>query len=115
MQDSLVENELFGHEKGAYTDAKLQQQGLIAQAEGGTLFLDEIECLSQKGQASLLRFTESHIYQTLGGKEPKKANVRIITASNAPLSELTTQHQFRQDLFFRLNLITLTLPALRER
>ena len=115
MPDNLIENELFGHEKGAYTDANQKQIGLIAQADGGTIFLDEVECLSLKGQASLLRFTENKEYKALGGKELKKTDVRIITASNMPLSELTAQDRFRQDLLFRLNLITLTLPALRER
>lgn len=115
LPDTLVENELFGHARGAYTDAKQQQLGLIDQASGGTIFFDEIECLSLKGQASLLRFTENQEYKALGGKDTKKADVRIITASNAPLSKLTTKGRFRQDLLFRLNLITLKLPALRER
>jgi DNA-binding NtrC family response regulator len=106
---------LFGHDKGAYTDAKRHQLGLIAQSDGGTLFLDEIEALSPKGQVCLLRFTEDQHYKPLGSTKNRAADVRIIAASNAPLSELTTRGCFRQDLFFRFNVITLELPALRER
>jgi len=115
IPDHLVENELFGHEKGAYTDAKQSQAGLVSQADGGTLFLDEIEVLSAKGQVVLLRFIEDQNIRPLGSKQCKKVNVRIIAASNIPLSELVTHNQFRQDLLFRLNLLSLRLPPLRER
>lgn len=115
IPDHLVENELFGHEKGAYTDAKQNQSGVISQADGGTLFLDEIEVLSEKGQVSLLRFIEDHNIKPLGAKQCKKVNVRIIAASNTPLSSLVEKGQFRQDLLFRLNLLSFRLPPLRER
>lgn len=115
IPDNLIENELFGHEKGAYTDAKQSYSGLIVQAEGGTLFLDEIEALSAKGQVTLLRFIEDHMIKPLGAKCSKTVNVRIIAASNKPLSDLVEQQKFRQDLLFRLNLISVSLPPLRER
>lgn len=115
IPDNLVENELFGHEKGAYTDAKQNQSGVISQADGGTLFLDEIEVLSKKGQVSLLRFIEDQNIKPLGAKQCKKVNVRIIAASNTPLSKLVEKGQFRQDLLFRLNLLSVRLPPLRER
>ncbi|MGR9072428.1 MAG: sigma 54-interacting transcriptional regulator [Gammaproteobacteria bacterium] len=115
LPDSLMENELFGHEKGAYTDARNSQPGLIARAEGGTLFLDEIEALTSKGQISLLRFVEDRQYTPLGGKRAKKANVNIIAASNKPLSKLVEQSEFREDLLFRMNVITLNLPPLCKR
>ncbi len=115
IPDNLIENELFGHEKGAYTDAKQCQPGLIEQADGGTLFLDEIEALSAKGQVALLRFLEEHKIKPLGGKIYKDVNVRIITATNEPISELVNQGSFRQDLMFRLNLLHLKIPPLRER
>ena len=115
IPDHLVENEFFGHEKGAYTDAIQSQTGLIVQAEGGTLFLDEIEALSVKGQVILLRFIEDHVVKPLGTKHTKVVDVRIIAASNTPLVELVEKQQFRQDLLFRLNLISVSLPPLRER
>lgn len=115
IPDQLIENELFGHEKGAYTDAKQSQTGLTEQADSGTLFLDEIEALSTKGQVTLLRFIEDNMIKPLGAKKSRKVNVRIIAASNVCLSELVTQGQFRQDLLFRLNLLHLNLPPLRNR
>jgi len=115
VPDQLIENELFGHEKGAYTDAKQNQAGLTDQADGGTLFLDEIEAMSIKGQVTLLRFIEDNVIRPLGAKNSRKVNVRIIAASNACLSELVAQGLFRQDLLFRLNLLHLTLPPLRNR
>ena len=115
LPDSLIENELFGHEKGAYTDAKNRQIGLVTQAEGGTLFLDEIESLSPKGQVSLLRFAEDQKYKPLGSTESKKVDIRIIAASNTPLDNQTKQGYFREDLLFRLNVIRLEIPPLRER
>ncbi|MGZ8183417.1 MAG: sigma 54-interacting transcriptional regulator [Methylobacter sp.] len=115
IPDQLIENELFGHEKGAYTDAKQNQEGLAGQADGGTLFLDEIEALSSKGQVTLLRFIEDHVIKPLGANKSRKVNVRIIAASNVCLSELVTQGQFRQDLLYRLNLLHLNLPPLRNR
>jgi len=115
IPDQLIENELFGHEKGAYTDAKQCQAGLTEQANGGTLFLDEIEALSSKGQVTLLRFIEDNVVRPLGATKSKKVDVRVIAASNICLSELVAKGQFRQDLLFRLNLLHLSLPPLRER
>ncbi len=115
VPDHLVENEFFGHEKGAYTDAKQSQSGIVSQADGGTLFLDEIETLSDKGQVVLLRFIEDQTIKPLGAKQSKKVNVRIVAASNSPVSELVVQNQFRQDLLFRLNLLAISIPPLRER
>jgi len=115
IPDQLIENELFGHEKGAYTDAKQSQTGLTEQADGGTLFLDEIEALSIKGQVTLLRFIEDNLIRPLGAIKSRKVNVRIIAASNVCLCELVAQGLFRQDLLFRLNLLQLNLPPLRNR
>jgi DNA-binding NtrC family response regulator len=115
IPDNLIENELFGHEKGAYTDAKQTQSGLIAHAEGGTLFLDEIEALSVKGQVALLRFIEDKKIRPLGGKAYRKVNIRIVAAANASIVELVKKGQFRQDLWYRLMLLQLRLPPLRER
>jgi DNA-binding NtrC family response regulator len=115
IPDQLLENELFGHEKGAFTDAKQSQAGLTAQADGGTLFLDELEALSPKGQVTLLRFIEDNVIRPLGATKSRKVNVRVIAASNVNLGELVAKGQFRQDLLFRLNLLHLNLPPLRER
>lgn len=113
--DQLIENELFGHDKGAYTDARESSDGIIAQAEGGTLFLDEIETLSPKGQVSLLRFLENMMYRPLGSKSAKLANIRIITATNENISDLVDIGRFRRDLYYRINIMNILLPALRER
>ncbi len=115
IPDTLIENELFGHEKGAFTDANSVYSGVIEQAEGGTLFLDEIDALSPKGQVSLLRFLQESEYRPLGGRHPKKADVRLVTACNRSLDRLVTDGGFRQDLHFRLNIMTVTVPPLRER
>jgi DNA-binding NtrC family response regulator len=115
LPDSLMENELFGHEKGAYTDAKQDQTGLIAQAQGGSLFLDEIEALSLKGQVTLLRFLEDLEYRPLGGKRLRKANLRLIAASNQKLASLVESGEFRRDLFYRLNVVAIGVPCLKER
>lgn len=115
LPETLVENELFGHEKGAYTDAAKSSMGLIAQAERGTLFLDEIETLSQKAQVSMLRFLQENEYRPLGGNRLLKANIRVITASNAPIKNLVENGDFREDLYYRLNVMTIVLPPLRAR
>ena len=115
LPDNLVENELFGHARGAYTDARQSQRGLVEQAEGGTLFLDEIEALSHKGQIALLRFLQEYEYRPLGSQETKRACLRLITASNEPLEQLASQGRFRKDLFYRINILSLELPPLRER
>ncbi len=115
IPDQLFENEFFGHEKRAYADARQSQEGLVAQADSGTLFLDEIETLTAKGQVTLLRFIEDHLLKPLGANKSKYVNVRIVAASNINLSELVEKGLFRQDLLFRLNLIVVKLPSLRER
>jgi DNA-binding NtrC family response regulator len=115
LPDQLLENELFGHERGAYTDAREVQPGVVQLAEGGTLFLDEIDALSPKAQVALLRFLQDRQYRPLGAKRVHTANVRVVAASNTDLSQLTQQHQFRQDLLYRLNVVPVRLPPLRER
>ena len=115
IPDNLLENELFGHERGAFTDAKEAQRGLVAQAEGGSLFLDEVDTLSAKAQVTLLRFLQDYEYKPLGGKRSYRANVRIIAASNSKLEDLVERGEFRQDLWFRLNVLSLTMPPLAER
>lgn len=115
IPDNLLENELFGHEKGAFTDAKGVQIGLVAQACGGTLMLDEVEVLSTKGQVALLRFLEDQEYKPLGSKTLKRTDVRIIAASNADLQTMVKQGEFRSDLLFRLNILFVAMPPLRER
>ena len=115
LPDHLIENELFGHCKGAYTDAREAQNGLIAQAEGGTLFLDEVDALSPKAQVSLLRFLQDGKYRPLGGNRLLAADVRILAACNDDLRELVNQERFRADLHYRLNVMELIVPPLRVR
>ena len=115
IPDNLIENELFGHEKGAFTDAKESQKGLVAQAQGGTLFLDEIDTLSAMAQVALLRFLELQEYRPLGGQSVKTGDTRIITATNARLAQTQSSGKFRQDLLFRLDVLSIALPPLRER
>jgi DNA-binding NtrC family response regulator len=115
IPDNLLENELFGHEKGAFTDAKEKQPGLVEQADGGTLFFDEVDALSEKGQVTLLRFLDEQEYRPLGAKGLRKANVRIVSATNIDLAMLAKEGRFREDLMFRLNILSLKLPPLRER
>jgi DNA-binding NtrC family response regulator len=115
LSESLVESELFGHERGAFTDAKSASAGLIGEASGGTLFLDEVDTLSLKAQASLLRFLQDRSYRRVGGGAMRHVDVRVIVASNADLRALAAERRFRQDLLYRLNVLTLTMPALRER
>lgn len=113
--DTLIESELFGHVKGAFTDARNDHPGLIDAADGGTLFLDEVDALTPKAQVALLRFLQDSSYRPVGARTERKANVRIIAASNAPLDELTQTGGFRLDLLFRLRIMSLRLPPLRER
>ncbi|HEX5126028.1 MAG TPA: sigma-54 dependent transcriptional regulator [Rhodocyclaceae bacterium] len=115
LSESLVESELFGHERGAFTDAKTASLGLIGEASGGTLFLDEVDTLTLKAQAALLRFLQDRTYRRVGGGGMRHVDVRIIVASNADLAALSLERRFRQDLLYRLNVLTLTMPALRER
>ncbi len=115
LPDQLIESELFGYEKGAFTDAKNSKPGLVEIANGGTLFLDEISELSLSLQPKLLRFLENGEYRRIGGLSTLTSNVRIIAATNKNLFEETERKRFRRDLLFRLNVITLTLPPLRKR
>jgi len=111
----LIESELFGHEKGAFTGANSRSAGRFEQAEGGTLFLDEIGDMPMEAQTRLLRVLQQGEYSTVGGRTPIKTDVRIIAASNKDLRILIQQGLFREDLFFRLNVVPLRLPPLRER
>lgn len=115
IAESLLESELFGHEKGAFTDAISSRAGKFELAAGGTLFLDEIGDMSLNGQSKLLRVLEDKIVVRVGGSAPISTDVRIIAATNQNLVELVAQKKFREDLFFRLNVVTLRLPPLRER
>lgn len=115
IPDELLESELFGHEKGAFTDAKQAKEGLVALANGGTLFLDEVDSLSTKAQAALLSFLQTREYRPVGSKHLLRANVRVIAATNADLKQLANQKRFREDLYFRLHVFNLVMPPLRER
>jgi two-component system nitrogen regulation response regulator GlnG len=111
----LIESELFGHEKGAFTGALQRSAGRFEQAEGGTLFLDEIGDMPMEAQTRLLRVLQQGEYTTVGGRTPIKTNVRIIAATNKDLRISIQQGLFREDLFFRLNVVPIRLPPLRER
>jgi two-component system nitrogen regulation response regulator GlnG len=111
----LIESDLFGHEKGAFTGANTRSSGRFEQAEGGTLFLDEIGDMPMEAQTRLLRVLQQGEYTTVGGRTPIKADVRIVAATNKDLRILIQQGLFREDLFFRLNVVPLRLPPLRER
>ncbi len=111
----LVENELFGHVKGAYTTALSARTGLVREAEGGTLFLDDVDCLPLPAQAKLLRFLQEREYRPVGSNTVHHADVRVIAASNCDLHALALRGAFRQDLYFRLNVLRLNLPALADR
>ncbi|MCF6153769.1 MAG: AAA family ATPase [Candidatus Brocadia sp.] len=115
FSDTLLNSELFGHEKGSFTGALSEKKGLFEIADKGTLFLDEIGDMNIDIQAKLLRILEDGSFYRVGGTEQKKANVRIIAATNKPLKELMKQGLFRKDLFYRINTIHITLPPLRER
>jgi len=111
----LVENELFGHEAGAFTGAAAASPGLIHEASGGTLFLDEIDCLPLAAQVKLLRVVQEREYRPLGSRRTLRADVRIVSASNGSLEEAVRAGRFRRDLYYRLNVIQVDLPPLRER
>jgi DNA-binding NtrC family response regulator len=111
----LVENELFGHERGAYTHAAASQEGLIQAADRGTLFLDEVDSLPLLAQVKLLRFLQEKEYKPLGSNKTRRADVQIIAASNIDIEKAVSEGAFRRDLYYRLNVIPLVLPALRQR
>jgi DNA-binding NtrC family response regulator len=115
LPDHLFENELFGHVKGAFTDARSAEKGLIAEAEGGTLILDEVDALSSAAQSKLLRFLQNGEYRPLGSSRSMTADVRIIAATNADLFDRVKAKLFREDLYYRLNALSLMIPPLRER
>ena len=115
LPDSLIESEIFGHVRGSFTDARENRVGLIAAAEGGTLLLDEIESLSAKGQAVLLRFLQDGCYRPVGSRDERRSNVRVVVASNCEIASLVRNGQFRADLLYRLAIVSLRMPPLRER
>jgi DNA-binding NtrC family response regulator len=115
LPDQLFENEVFGHVRGAFTNAFSHQQGLVAEAEGGTLFLDEIDTLSPPAQTKLLRFSQDRQYRPLGSSKSVVADVRIIAATNTDLRRHVEDRRFREDLYYRLNILSLSIPPLRER
>jgi two-component system, NtrC family, response regulator GlrR len=115
IPNELFESELFGHARGAFTGAWAAQRGFIAEAEGGTLFLDEVEALSLGCQVKLLRFLEDHTYHTLGSSRLRHADVGILAATNVSLARMVREGAFRADLFYRLSVLTVDLPPLRER
>ena len=115
LVESLLESELFGHEKGAFTDANATRVGKFELASGGTLFLDEVGDMSPGGQAKLLRVLEEKVVVRVGGSQVIPVDVRVIAATNQPLEQLIAEKRFREDLFFRLNVVSLTLPPLSQR
>jgi PAS domain S-box-containing protein len=115
LPDTLLESELFGHKAGAFTDARRDRKGKFAAAEGGSVFLDEIGDISEAMQARLLRFLQERTYEPLGSEKPVKADVRIIAATHRDLQKLVENGRFREDLFYRLKVIRMALPDLRDR
>ncbi len=115
LSDTLLESELFGYKRGAFTDAQRDTPGLVVEAEGGTLFLDEIGEVSLSVQVKLLRFLQSKEYKPLGSPKNEHADVRIVAATNRDLRAMVQKGTFREDLFYRLNIIPITIPPLRER
>lgn len=115
IPENLFENEIFGHVKGAFTGACDNHNGLVKEADGGTLFLDEIGTISQNSQAKLLRLLQEKEYKPLGCPKTQKADIRIIAATNKDLLSLVKEGRFREDLYYRLNILTIHLPPLRER
>src|SRR5688572_16860245 len=115
LQENLLESELFGHEKGAFTGADKQRIGRFEQADGGTLFLDEIGDMSPNTQAKILRVLQEHEFERLGGTRTLKVDVRLIAATNRDLTKMVEAGTFREDLYYRLNVVTIEMPPLRER
>jgi DNA-binding NtrC family response regulator len=115
LPETLLESELFGHEKGAFTGAQYRRKGKLEMADGGTLFLDEVGTISPKTQVDLLRVLESKEFNRLGGNDPIRVEFRVISATNQDLEKLVEEGVFREDLYFRLNVFTMELPPLRDR
>src|SRR5690606_24442384 len=115
IPSELLESELFGHERGAFTDARTQKQGLMEMADGGTLFLDEVGEMTLKLQAKLLTVLENRSFRRVGGTRDIKVSVRIVGATNQDLEELVRKGAFREDLYYRLMVVPVRMPALRER
>ena len=115
LTESLLDSELFGHEKGAFTGAEKQRHGRFELADGGTLFLDEISTIAQSTQVRLLRVLQEREFERVGGEETVSVDVRIIVATNVPVDELVRSYGFREDLFYRLHVVPLTIPPLRDR
>src|SRR5262245_42434724 len=115
LAESLLESELFGHERGAFTGAVARKDGRFSLADGGTLFLDEIGEISPSIQVKLLRFLQEHEFERVGGTQTLKVDVRVIAATNRNLVEEVARGKFREDLFYRLNVVTLDMPPLRDR
>jgi DNA-binding NtrC family response regulator len=115
LPDTLLEDELFGHERGAFTDAREGRQGLISQAHRGTLLLDEVDALTPRAQVALLRVLQDRTFRTLGSSREQHSDVRFVAASNVRLPELVEAGRFRADLFYRLAVFSIELPPLRQR
>src|SRR5258708_2203932 len=115
IPESLIESELFGHEKGAFTGADTAKPGLIESAHGGTLFLDEITTLDHSLQSKLLRVLQERTVQRIGGRSTKKIDFRLIAATNDDLEQLVQQGRFREDLYYRINVVPIFVPPLRDR
>jgi transcriptional regulator with GAF, ATPase, and Fis domain len=115
LQENLLESELFGHEKGAFTSADKQRIGRFEQADGGTLFLDEIGDMSANTQAKILRVLQEHEFERLGGTRTIRVDVRLVAATNRNLAQMVASGLFREDLFYRLNVVSIDMPPLRDR
>ena len=115
ISQSLFESEMFGHKKGAFTDASSDRVGRFEMADKGTIFLDELGELDLSCQVKLLRVLQEQTFEVLGDSRPRKVDIRVVSATNANLQDMVKKHTFREDLFYRINLITVHLPALRER
>ena len=115
LQENLLESELFGHEKGAFTGADRQRVGRFEQADGGSLFLEEVGDMSPNTQAKILRVLQEHEFERLGGTRTLQCDVRVIAATNRSLPDMVTQGLFREDLYYRLNVVSVDMPPLRER